>query len=456
MPELEARLRDELTERAAGARPSVPLPEKLGGAVRRRRRRDRLVLGAAVVAILAVIATGVALRLGGDEGSTPVVTSPDGGAGQWVPMPEGPLSPRTMALAFTIDDEAYLVGGQLLCPDGTDCAVQAAVDGAAYGTANRTWREIADLPVGLTQASAVVVGGRAYVWGEYIEGVPCPAGGGCSSDTFLVYDPGDDSWTSLPLPSEVGFDVNAIQAGEGPPRLTSDGQRVIAAARDTSVSGQDSSAVTELAYEPPVPACSPPGVGINCRSPWSELPADPLRPSTNRTFVGHDGDLYLLAGLPTESTQAAVLRSGTDTWERLPASPVDGLAWHVVGDRIVSPSPGPTSGVPPEVLVSAPPAAVFDIPAARWVDPPALPYDADLHAAPSLAGLPIVAGPRLVSVAGLLLDLDAGTWTGLAEPAGVAPEGQAATWVGDTLVVWGGQSDAGESSASGATWSRER
>lgn len=458
MADLETRLRGELSERAAGARGPGPasLSEALGATVAHRRRRDRLVLGAAVVGVLALVATGVALRLGSDEGSTPVVTGPDGGASQWVPTSESPLSPRTKPLAFTIGDEAFFFGGQILCPDGTDCAVQAAADGAAYDTADRTWREVADLPVGLTQASAAVMGGRAYVWGEYIDGVPCPADGRCSSDTFLflVYDPGDDSWTSLPLPSEVGFDVSAIQAGEGSPRLTTEGQRVIAAVPDTSASGQGSSVVTELAYEPPAPACSPPGIGINCRAAWSELPVDPLRPSTDRTFVGHDGDLYLFATDPAGDPKAAVLREGVESWERLADPPFPApFGWFLVGDEIVSPSPAPTSGIPADAALPAPPAVVFDTRTGRWVDPPDLPYDESPVRDLALPPTPTAAGPRFLTVAGLVLDLPARRWTTLPDQPGAADEGAAATWVGDTLVVWGGQDPSGVGLASGATWS---
>ncbi|MBL8775142.1 MAG: hypothetical protein JNK12_04400 [Acidimicrobiales bacterium] len=458
MSDLATHLRGELSERADGPRSASDLPRKLGEAVSRRRRRDRLVLGAAVVALLAMGATSVVLRLSGDEDSTPVVTGPDGGAGQWVPMPESPLSPRTKALTFTLGDEAFLLAGQRLCPPNAQCAITAAEDGAAYDPTARSWRSIANLPVGLTHATVTVLDGRAYVWGEYYRAVPCPPGGTCDPfvDIFLAYDATEDTWTELPLPSQVGLEANRLQAGDVPPQLTTDGRRVIAYLPDEQAASDDPSApsaVHALAYEPPEPACSTPQIAISCRSPWVELPFDTLRSSTDRTLVGHDGDLYLFATLTTGGTRAALLRAGADEWTALPdpPGPLDFGAYDV-GDLIVSPSPGPTSGVPPEVLVTASPAAVFDTRSAQWLDPPQLPFDAMPRPEPALDRLGVVAGPRLIAVGGLVLDLDAASWSALPAPTTLTDEGRAATWVDDTLVVWGGQSPDGEVSAAGATW----
>ncbi len=440
MPDLEDRLRRELGVRARDPRPAAALPTALGTAVARRRRRDRLALGAAVVALLALVATGVLLRLSSDEDSTPVVTGPDGGAGQWVPMRESPLSPRTHALAYAVGDEVLVFGGNPTagCPPEPDCWL---LDGAAYDVGTREWRSIADqapgwLASGTGYASGVVIGDRLYLWLETDCSGPVED---CVTDhggAFLSYDVGDDRWTELAHP----YDMVPF---ETPLSLTLAGDRIVAFQSAAAVPLRDpgaEDAVTELAYDPAADS-------------WSALPVDTLRPSTGRALVGHDGDLYLFATLPTGGTHAAVLQDGADEWTALPdpPGPLDYRA-YVVGDLIVSPSPGPTSGVPPEVLVAAPPAAVFDTSTGQWLDPPPLPFDAMSRPEPMLGRLGVVAGPRLIAVSGLLLDLDTTSWSALPAPTNIAAEGQAAAWVGDTLVVWGGESADGEVSAAGATW----
>ena len=71
---------------------------------------------------------------------------------------------------------------------------------------------------------------------------------------------------------------------------------------------------------------------------------------------------------------------------------------------------------------------------------------------PALDRLGVVAGPRLIAVGGLVLGLDAASWSALPAPTDIARANQAAAWAGDTLVVWGGESADGEVSAAGATW----
>lgn len=441
MADVETRLRRELGERAQDLRPAGGLPSAMGRAVSRRRRRDRLVLGAAVVALLALVATGVVLRLAGDESSTPVVTGPDGGAGQWIPMPESPLSPRTRAMAFTVGDEVLVFGGNPVadCPPEPDCWL---LDGAAYDVGTGEWRSIADqapgwLASGTGYASGVVIGDRLYVWLETDCSGPAEDCFSAHGGAFLSYDVGDDRWTELAYPYDLTF--------ETPLSLTLVGDRIVAYQTDASVPLRDPGAgntTSEVAYDPAADS-------------WSPLPVDTLRPSSDRTMVGHDGDLYLFATTPegagTPSTHAALLREGADTWEEIPDPPgPTQFGWYLVGDLIVSPSPGPDLPSPP-VLAEAPVASVLDTSTDTWVDPPTPPAPAG-GPGPALTNLGIVAGPTLVNAFGQVLDIDAGTWTSLPTPTTFAHEGQAAAWVNDTLVVWGGQSADGEASAAGATW----
>lgn len=438
MPDVEDRLRRELSVRARDPRTAATLPRALGTAAARRRRRDRLALGVAVVALLALVATGVVLRLSGDEDSTPVVTGPDGG-GQWVPMAESPLSPRTRALAFAVGDEVLVFGGNPTagCPPGPDCWL---LDGAAYDVGTGEWRTIADqapdwLASGTGYASGVVIGDRLYLWLETDCSGPAEDCSSAHGGAFLSYDVSDDRWTELAYP----YNMASVQT---PLSLTTDGRRIVAYQTDATVPLRDPGAEsdwTELAYDP-------------AADTWSALPVDTLRPSTNRTIVGHDGDLYLFATLTTGGTHAAVLRSGADEWTALPDPPgPTTFGWFVIGDEIVSPSPGPTAGVPNGDDEVESPANVLDIVSGQWVDPPPMPFDGPGPANPFLAALPVTASGSLIQSGGMVLDVDAGTWTALPATDAIADYGQGTAWVGDTLVVWGGESGS-DVSAAGATW----
>ena len=158
--------------------------------------------------------------------------------------------------------------------------------------------------------------------------------------------------------------------------------------------------MTELAYDPAADS-----VGA--------LPVDTLRPSTGRP-VGHDGDLCTCPPrCPPVGRTLPCCRTAPTEWTALPdpPGPLDlAPTSSERPDRVTS--PGPTSGSP-EVLVAAPPAAVFDTSTGRWLDPhhcrsmPCLPPE------PMLGRLGVVAGPRLIAVSGLLLDLDTTSWSAL-------------------------------------------
>ncbi len=419
MPDLDERLRRELRAHAEAAHPSADLPSVMGAAVgRRQRRRSRLVAGAAVVVVAALVGAALLVRAG-DEDSTRVVTGPNpatGTPGEWTPMPDGPLSPRSDALAFTVGNEVVIFGGGPGCPPADSCGPQSwngFVDGAAYDPAARSWRPLADMPHALDESSGTVIDDRLYVWGQFY----CPPQANCpgeSLDTFTSYDAGEDEWTDLPTPEGVETES---PSGE-PPTLTSLGERLVLTQVDATTGS------TDRVYDP-------------ATNVWSDLPVDPLRPGHDRMMATDDeGDLYLFStpagGAPFD---VAVLRAGASEWERLPASDVDPqqfdyqYRWYTFGDTIIWPSP---SQSPPrdDGFPGDPPGQRLDTRADTWSDLPAS------DAGPGFRTVP-VAGTNHVTAGGLVLDLTRDAWVPLPEPDGASENGSAA-WVGDALVMWGG------------------
>ncbi len=455
MTDLDERLRHELRVHAEAAHPSADLPSALGAAVgRRQRRRSRLVAATAVVLVAALVGGALLIRAG-DEDSTRVVTGPNpptGTPGAWTPMPDGPLSPRSDALAFTVGDEVLIFGGGPRCPSNARCGPHSwsgLTDGAAYKPSTGDWRRIADMPRALDRASGAIVGDTLYLWGQYA----CPPQANCETgflNTFVAYDRGDDSWTDLPLPDGV------LRTDE-PPGLAANGDQIVAfnplgTAGNNEVFDSDTAAMADYEFDP-------------LSSSWTTIPTDPLRPSTERAIVPHDGDLYVFSqsarpedrapGYIVSYEQVAVLRSGADTWERLPDSEVigaSGFGWYLVGDDIVTPGPPLPSDAPngpTDDYSWFSTGAIFDTRTESWreLPQPQTGFEAAFRRPDT------VAGPRHVLALGLVLDMEAETWAPLpAVPGGFAADGSSMAWVDDQLIVWGGADRAGTESSAGAIW----
>lgn len=95
-------------------------------------------------------------------------------------------TPRAFTASCELDDKIYVIGGTFSIDSDATTKVEA------YDWATDTWdTDKADLPVGLCDASAEVVGGKIYVIGgrpKYLE---------TAYDSVFVYDPVADEWTSL-------------------------------------------------------------------------------------------------------------------------------------------------------------------------------------------------------------------------------------------------------------------
>ncbi|MBL8775170.1 MAG: hypothetical protein JNK12_04540 [Acidimicrobiales bacterium] len=432
MTDTRQALRRALSDQTATVDLSPSFADRVGDATARHARRRRRTARVVAVAVVAVLAGGafVALRATGDSAPNRVVAGPDGAPSEtWVSMPDGPLSPRDSALAFTVGDEVLIFGGRAEpgCPAGADCIAPddpPLIDGAAYDPGSRTWRPIADTPEPVLSASGAVLGDRLYLWAT----IPCPANADCTQATFetiLVYDLREDAWSRLVYPDQPVAGLRFAAAGD----------RIIAYHSEAGVG------VADLAYDP-------------ANNTWSELPVDPLQPGFDRVVVPHDGNLYLFS-VPTRASrpspddpgyyQTTVLDAGATSWRRLPDSDLVGFSatWASFGDQIINPLPPAPAGTPGR---SFPPGAAFDTSTEEW---------APLPEAPAPTGpyheLGIVLGERYVASYGFVLDPLAGTWSDLPVPPDAADQGAAAAWVGDTLVVWGGTGD-GATIDTGATW----
>jgi hypothetical protein len=80
---------------------------------------------------------------------------------------------------------------------------------------------------------------------------------------------------------------------------------------------------------------------------------------------------------------------------------------------------------------SYPYGGIFDPPRSRWFPLPKAPR------AGSYDG-PTIGGPELLATRGRVLDIPKLTWTHLDAPPSRPDDGEAATWVGGRLFVWGG------------------
>lgn len=245
---------------------------------------------------------------------------PETAGGEWIELPEPPLSPRTGASAAWTGEEVVVVGGwEFLCPPNADCDPPPDppfVDGAAYDPAARTWRSIADAPMDVRGVFPAVVDGAVYLL----------APGEADRFTLLGYDPVADSWTELPAPLAGGYH-----------ELASVGSSLVAYA-DSDERGE----VPDWRFDVTT-------------GEWSELPDDPLPAMYDRSVVAaDDGRALLLFGAPLGSDSALaeqpVLGARLDlemlVWTELPPSPSRGFRAWGVDDRVVlEPHFGGTGGL---------------------------------------------------------------------------------------------------------------
>lgn len=177
---------------------------------------------------------------------------------------------------------------------------------------------------------------------------------------------------------------------------------------------------------------------------WSELPADPLVPSFDRTMVWTDAGLVLLGieNVPQPGSEgpavyrAAVLDLQSRSWRRLPDSEVTGYdpSWFWAGGLLVNPTLGTSDGGEVNNWGRAyPHGGILDPVEGTWAPLPNPPAPGDYF--PTVAA----GGPEYVtSFSSWVLHVPTGRWFELDSPPDSAHEGQALTWADDRLFVWGG------------------
>lgn len=339
---------------------------------------------------------------------------------QWQRLPDPPLSPRLATIAVAVDGKLLVVGGDdgPPCPPNADCAPSAEPrsDGATYDLDAGTWAPIATAPVGLLNQSPFAVAGEAlYVLVE---------------DGLLSYDVGADRWDRHAAPSAEHRDV----------------QLVSISGRPAAVSG------TRAADGPPDEIYDP------ATDTWADLPADPLGPSFDRTYTDTPGGAVLTAKAdvtnPTADAptlvRAARLSPDLTTWEQFSDSDqIGGYRWAWTGTRLVDPTLGEADGGKVGNWGrSVPWGGRLDPGSGTWTRLPAAPkgYSRTGWKVEALGGPVSAAG-------GWFYDDRSGAWAKLLRPDGAPQYPGAAVWVGDTLIVWGGQSDVdGEDALSGSAW----
>jgi hypothetical protein len=235
---------------------------------------------------------------------------------------------------------------------------------------------------------------------------------------LLAYHIKQNSWQELPLPPDrARHEYQIARAGD----------RILLYNRSDNERGERA----DWVYNPALRI-------------WSELPADPLSPSSSRTMVWTGDRLVLLDHKLTRNSdsdrpqfiRAAVLDIAAGSWHRLPDSELLGIGyWFPVNGRLINPSLGSEDGG--EVNNwghTYPNGGILDLDSGEWSELPDPPADF----APS--GLLTPSGGHFISERGWLLDTTTYRWIRIPELN--EPDGrvQARTVVsaGRELFVFGG------------------
>ena len=239
-----------------------------------------------------------------------------------------------------------------------------------------------------------------------------------SNGRLLVWDRSDDAWTRR-------ADRRARRSSVA---LVADGPRLVLT----------SGAATSTASEP--------DRVLDTRSgEWSVLPEDPLSPSFDRSADCHPAR----AGAHREPDRAgrrpedpalvaggACCEPGAGRWRRLPGSEqLGGWRWTWSGRHLVDPTlGGPTAARSTTTAACCRSAAGSTRPTGQW----STPAGRAPRRGPAAGRSRRVHGP-VTAAEGWLYDDGDERWTRLPQPEGAPDQPGPATWLDDTLVVYGGE-----------------
>ena len=271
--------------------------------------------------------------------------------GDWVRLPDPPLSGRNEASIVGVGDDVIVFGGtDFLCPPNADCESGDSVDfadGAAFDRALNEWRSIADLPVPTVRADTAVVGDQVFA---------LTRGLGPAKRELVAYDVNDDAWKEIGLPNE-----STVHGSWS--IVATDEAIVLYATTDEHGRAPD------WVFDPAVES-------------WSELPDDPLGPAFNRSMVWNGEALFLFDKALVESPGGAdgpsytrAARYHHRAWTALPTADTIGPGPALVdGHRLIAPVLGCADGGDNNSYGRCIPyGAVFDTTANEWGELPNAP-----------------------------------------------------------------------------------
>ena len=260
-------------------------------------------------------------------------------------------------------------------------------------------------------AETVMVGGIAYFW---INGDPNATS---RNAAFIAYSAETDRWKRHPLPPA---------RAQGRRGIAQAGDRIVAYAT-TDERGDRA----DFVFDPAADA-------------WSELPRDPLSPSSSRVMAWSGEELVLFAHEPVPSsgerptlTQAAALDPVSGVWRRLPDSELLGAGpWVPVDGRLMNPALETADGGAVNGWGRTYPyGGILDVVKSEWLSLP----DPPRAGADMAAGVITPSRGYFFSDRGWVLDTATSTWMELPpidEEAFVT--GRTVVAAGSRLLVFGG------------------
>jgi N-acetylneuraminic acid mutarotase len=341
---LEDNLRTLFTVEAAADQPPSHISVPVAGRSARVRQRmwRALTIGSpllAAAAVIAVIATSVALTGGGERIARPAGPGTSlavPGAAGWTRLPRAPIAPRS-------EYAAIWTGKKMIVWGGYSGNTQYG-DGAAYDPATRTWTKLAASPLaGQDLPVTVWTGKDMLIFGG--------SGTSGASSNGAAYDPATNTWRKLaPIPASLGGNLTgsgsyAVWTGKVMVAwgfFERSGRQALAAATYNPAANSWTTGTVAPARAPLFgdafwtgkqmivwgsSAVSPEGFAYDpATERWSMLPAAPLRRAARDSMLAVWTGRYLVVGGGDGSTglqkDAAAYDPATNSWTRLPDAPV--------------------------------------------------------------------------------------------------------------------------------------